>query len=141
MTTPTCAVLSCCAEKLPVAAPAHALYRGPLFRKSLACLQNNCIPLARTFILSARHGLIPADEILEPYNVSLPSMTAAERRVWCAYVATQLPQLPAGPVLVLAGKLYREALLPRAADLVVPLAGLGIGEQLHALTVGVTLAA
>lgn len=71
-------VVPCGAEKLPHAAPAAELYTGQHFRHTL---ENTQIAAgydredgydAEILIMSALHGLVRLDEVLEPYDAKLP---------------------------------------------------------------------
>jgi cytoplasmic iron level regulating protein YaaA (DUF328/UPF0246 family) len=85
-------------------------------------------------ILSALHGLVRPDDVLEPYNVTLNTMPRTKRLEWGERVATQIANLaPAGSHLVFfAGNTYRTPLTPylSAYRISAPLTGLGIGQQL-----------
>jgi len=84
-------------------------------------------------ILSAQHGLVDPEEVLEPYDLTLRDLDAAERARWGSRVAHQLRDLcgdPIPPVVFLAGLPYRAALTPHLPRYRVPMYGLGIGEQL-----------
>ncbi len=127
-------LLSCVSQKLDHPAPAAELYTSPLFRLSLAYarqLQPNAI-----HILSAKYGLVDLDEVIAPYDVTLNTMPAAERRAWAQRVLAQLAQrhdLEHDHFIILAGKRYREHLLPHLAHVEIPMEGLPIGKQLQFL--------
>jgi len=116
-------LISCCSKKLDVPAPAGELYTSVLFKKSLA--------FAKTFadeiyVLSARHGLVPLDEVVTPYDESLNDKKATEVRTWATAVEKELPH---GNYTYLAGaKYYRY--LPEGNT---PFKGLGIGDTLQKL--------
>lgn len=63
-------VIPCGGAKLETAAPAAELYTGSMFKDILrtarALTQEENI-----FILSAKHGLIALDKIVEPYNLKM----------------------------------------------------------------------
>lgn len=71
---------------------------------------------------------------LAPYDATLRDLTAAERRLWGERTVRQLhlaigPR-HAGPIVFLAGRLYREPLLAFAGDrAAVLMLGMGIGQQ------------
>lgn len=69
---------------------------------------------AEWFILSAKYGLLPPDQVIQPYNATLNDMTAEERRGWARKVADQLrPRCRRGDhIILLAGQNYREHLMP-----------------------------
>lgn len=91
-------LIPCGNAKLAHAAPARDLYTGSLFR------------LARRFaeargpwwILSAKHGLVHPDTVLEPYNVTLQGPNREDyARVWATLVAGQVAaNIPEGTPLV-----------------------------------------
>ena len=88
------------------------------------------------FILSAEHGLVAPDELLEPYEKSLNTMSVSDRRDWAEKVISQMSEkMPkAQSVVFLAGRRYREFLEDHLRNqgvfVEVPMEGLRIGEQL-----------
>lgn len=123
-------LVSCVGEKLSNAAPAADLYQSDWFIKARRYAEAHA---QRWYILSALHGLVAPETIIEPYNVTLNDLPAAERRTWAERVAAQIQQsITPGALTILAGKHYREHLtemLP-AYTFDVPMQGLGIGQQL-----------
>jgi hypothetical protein len=129
-------LVACSKTKLPHPAPARELYQGTLFRLSRAYVERECG--SSWFILSAKYGLVLPAQTLEPYNVFLGDLAAAARRAWAARVLAALEirglLSRANSWLVLAGKRYREFLVPiLPGEVQVPLAGLGLGQQIAAL--------
>jgi hypothetical protein len=126
------ALVSCSKRKATEARPAAALYQSTLFCKSLAYAQATC---DRVFILSAKHGLLASDTIVEPYDLALTDLSRAARGQWDARVAEDLlGAIPADDTLVvLAGEAYTgfSVMVPHTEW---PLAGLEIGERLEWLT-------
>jgi hypothetical protein len=126
-------LVSCVARKRSTASRAKDLYTSPLFTKMRRYVEAQD---ARWLILSAQYGLLAPDAWADPYDRTLHSMTAAERRSWASQILEQLrPQAAcADRLVVLAGKKYREFLMPVLVELVpkveVPLKGLRIGEQM-----------
>ena len=105
-----------------------ALYTSSLFTKSRAWVERTCDDWA---ILSALHGLTPVDRIIEPYDKTLNTMRAAERRQWASRVNKQIREtwsVDTVSFVVLAGLRYRTAL--DGIEHEVPMRGLGIGQQL-----------
>lgn len=144
------ALISCSASKLNRPAPAHQLYTSPLFRKSVGYATTYC---DGWLILSAKHGLVEPDTILEPYDQRL---TVEPRQVegrtipttWAEGVSRgladifDLPRLWSTTFVVLAGGVYERnlrALVP-AITMDFPLAGMQIGERLHWLTEQISMA-
>lgn len=137
-------LVACASQKLRRPAPARELYTSQLFRKSVAYVEPR---VDRWFILSALHGTVHPDTVLEPYNLKLGTKQAPPIREWAERAAWGLAyQL--GDVdepiewLVLAGEQYRVMLrcLEGAKEweddcpFHIPMRGLGIGEQLGWLT-------
>jgi hypothetical protein len=129
------ALVSCCGPKLDHAAPAKDLYVSDLFKKSRAWAERYC---DRWAILSAKLRLVGADEVIEPYDVTLSEMTRTEREAWAqrtgAQIGRGLPRRRSPVTLVfLAGELYVACArhipgpqVPREE----PLKGMQIGERL-----------
>ena len=85
-------------------------------------------------MLSAAHGLVAPFKRLDPYDVTLRDLSAAERRRWGEKTVSQLRRAIGarhpGPIIFLAGRLYREPLLAFAGErAVIPMEGMGIGQQ------------
>ncbi len=129
-------LLGCVSQKGPAAVAARDLYVSTLFRLRRAYAETLGFPW---FILSAKHGLVRPDEIVEPYDVRLSDLSAADRRGWGDRVFLQL-QAAVAPLLgrvfeFHAGSHYVEAVKPHlekvGAAVVWPLQGLRLGEQLH----------
>jgi len=129
----TAYLVSCVSRKREQACPARELYVSDLFRKARRFAEASGCPW---FILSAEHGLVAPDQVIAPYERTLNTMRAADRRAWGERVAVQLaaaiPEL--SRVVFLAGKRYREflgqQLASRGVEILVPMEGLRIGEQL-----------
>jgi hypothetical protein len=130
-------LVPCSGPKQSYPCAAWNLYTSPLFRKTRQFAQYLREPWA---ILSAKHGLLLPDEVIERYDVTLNEMSAAERRAWGQRVLahTLMRDLEASPepfVLMLVGKLYWE---PLEADLKArgvlmekPLEGKGHGQSMQ----------
>lgn len=122
-------LIACSKSKAGRTTSARQLYRGDLFRKSVAYAEAEG---ARWFVLSARYGLLHPDTIVDPYELTLADLSPLERLQWGERVAYALPR---APLVFLAGKLYREPILASPmmnhtrASCTAPLAGLGIGQQ------------
>jgi hypothetical protein len=123
-------LVACVAAKLDHAAEARELYISPWFRKARAYVEHTGSPW---LILSAKHGLIDPGTVIEPYDATLGAMDAPARYLWGARVLDELARVVdvAAPLIVLAGRSYRDPLWPSiAARATAPMEGLGIGEQL-----------
>lgn len=112
--------------------PARDLYSSDWFLKARDYVEAQ---KAKWFILSAKHGLVPPHQVIQPYNVTLNDMNSGQRCAWASGVANQLrPKCRAGDlVMILAGHSYREYLIPSlkswGCDVKVPMEGMGIGQQ------------
>ena len=131
-TTALCLV-SCVAGKLPHPAPAKELYTSAWFQKAREFVEARGWPW---FILSAKYGLVAPEAVIAPYEKTLNTMGASERRDWAGRCLQALRPHLAGVkcVVFLAGMKYREYLaseLPGlGVDVHVPMEGLPIGKQL-----------
>ena len=123
-------LISCCFRKLVHAAPAHQLYTSPLFRLAVQYVSTRC---GLWFVLSALHGLVEPDQVLEPYDVTLHGLKKAQRQQWAEGVVGQLRHRGlldgAHHFLLLAGADY-SAPLAEMLGAQQPLRGLGIGRRL-----------
>jgi hypothetical protein len=123
-------LVACVAAKLDRPAPARDLYASPWFQKARAYVERQG---GAWFILSAKHGLIAPETVIARYDETLGAMKAGARRLWGARVIEAMAEQidAAAPLIVLAGRNYRDPLWPqieRRAS--VPMEGLGIGQQL-----------
>lgn len=94
-------------------------------------------PADRVRILSAQHGVLEPDRVIRPYDVTLNAMTPAGRRIWSTAVVRSLAaQGWPDRIILLAGSRYREwtSQAPAGVDIEIPMAGMGIGQQLGFLT-------
>lgn len=127
-------LVSCVARKRPRATPAADLYTSAWFVKARALVEASGDPW---FILSAEHGLLAPEKVIEPYERTLNTMSVHERRSWAEQVQKQMEAIlpDADEVVVFAGTRYRENLMPylrkRFLEVKVPMDGLTIGRQLN----------
>jgi hypothetical protein len=127
-------LVSCVSLKRAEPARAKDLYISPWFHLARAYIEATGCPW---FILSAKYGMVAPDQMIAPYQQTLNSMSASERREWATRVRTQMAQeLPiASRIVVFAGLRYRENLIDylwqRAPVIEIPMEGLGIGKQLQ----------
>jgi cytoplasmic iron level regulating protein YaaA (DUF328/UPF0246 family) len=130
------ALVSCVKKKQSSAAPARDLYLSHLFRGLRRYAESHADVW---YILSAEHGLLKPDQVIEPYERTLNTMPKRDRTAWAERVRQQLLEiLPANAeVTLLAGLRYREGietfLREQGFTVSVPLEGLKIGEQLQRL--------
>lgn len=106
-----------------------------LFRKAYAYCAKKYDQVA---ILSAKYGLLFSDDEIEPYDLTLKNMRAAEVKAWSEKVFEQINQRlnlqDFNKIFFHAGKKYREHLMKMLEDLALeceaPLKNLSIGKQL-----------
>lgn len=130
-------LVSCVSRKLAHPAVARDLYVSPWFRKARAHVEAREKPW---FILSAKLGLVDPEEVISPYDTTLRSMKATDRRQWAEGVIDQIEDraLLADEIVILAGRVYRTDLIDwlqtRFGHVSIPMEGLGIGRQLQWLS-------
>jgi hypothetical protein len=130
-------LVGCVKSKLSYAAPARDIYTSALFRGARCAVERTC---ERWFILSALHGLVDPDAVIEPYERTLTTASPSQRQAWAERVLRQVEER-LGADLSLhhfeahAGRAYLgfglvDGLLTRGASVEQPLDGLGIGKRL-----------
>jgi hypothetical protein len=126
-------LVGCASMKLRRPAPARELYVSQLFKKASAYAEATC---DRWYILSALHGLVHPDALIEPYDVKLGANTRGQEPIhtWAdrvrAQLAAELGDIPRVDLVVLAGAQYQTVVRPCQWPFEIPMAGLGIGQQL-----------
>ena len=128
-------LISCVSMKLNCSAKASDLYISPLFKKALA--YGHTLNPHNIFILSAKYHLVPLDQIINPYDLTLNDMSTREINAWADKVIEQLKDkadLDRDEFVFFAGANYRRFLTPRMKRYKIPMEGLGIGKQLRFLT-------
>ena len=127
-------LVGCSKTKCMCKVKAEEMYRGALFTKSLRyarVLRPHAI-----FILSAKYGLLDTDREIEPYELSLKTMSTAQVKDWAARVIEQMAtrgDLEHDRWTFLAGQRYWAYLTPHIRLFETPLQGLSQGRQLHYL--------
>ena len=128
-------LIACVSKKQSTTCKARDLYISPLFKKNLTYALS--LNADQVFILSAKYGLVGLDEIIEPYEQTLYSMSVHTVRAWANRVLIQLGQhanLSSDFFILLAGQNYRKYLVPKIKNYEIPFEGLRIGEHLQRLT-------
>ena len=137
----TIGLVGCAAAKLRRPAPARDLYVSQLFKKAAAYAEANT---DRWYVLSAKYGLVAADDVIEPYDAKLGTKSGPPIWDWADDVANQLRvalvDVESPELLVLAGEQYRTFLRRCDYPARVPMEGMGIGQQLGYLARGLTAA-
>ena len=130
-------LISCASRKRADATEARNLYSSPLFMKAREYVESRC---DTWYILSAKHGLVSPTQVIDPYEETLNTKSRAALEKWAQKVWADLSRrLKSGDhVIILAGKRYREFLVPLATNhgcaVKVPMEGLSIGRQLQWLS-------
>jgi len=128
-------LISCVSQKRAYRSKAKDLYISALFKKNLAYAKR--LNPDAIYILSAKYGLLDLETEMDPYNLTLNTMSAGQIRNWAEKVLQQLSQvanLNDDHFIFLAGIKYRKYLLPHLWSYEVPFEGLPIGKQLQALS-------
>ncbi len=124
-------LISCVSKKLNQAAPAKGLYDSTLFKSCYT--YGVSLQPDKIYILSAKYGLVPADKVIKPYNLTLNTMKTKEIQEWSQGVLYDLKNntdLENDNYIFLAGEKYRRYLLPHIKHYEIPMRGLKIGQQL-----------
>jgi len=129
-------LVGCVKSKRDRPSPARDLYTSPLFRGRRRHVEQTC---DRWFVLSAKHGLVDPDTVLEPYDQTLKRAGRAERQRWSAAVLKAL-ELELGSFSstvfeIHAGDDYRafglvDGIRKLGGQVVVPTDRLSLGQQL-----------
>lgn len=124
-------LVGCAKSKEDKPTEAKNLYTSSYFKKKYTVAETIGTPR----ILSAQHGIVKPDTVLEPYDTSIYDLTANEKREWGDRVVRTLKKGASStnnPVIALAGKAYSRPLRSRLnTPLYEPFAGTsGIGDQL-----------
>lgn len=130
---PRIALLGCGASKSTRTCAARAMYRSSLFQGSLRWAMGHCDAV---YILSAKHGLLDLDAVIEPYDETLPRDRAG-REAWGSRVGRQIVAAVGeieATLVVLAGERYADVISFDGPEWEYgweePLRGLQIGERL-----------
>jgi hypothetical protein len=88
------------------------------------------------YVLSAKHGLLSLEEVVEPYDLTLNQLSMHEVKRWAERTVEQLKHvanLASDRFIFLASERYRKFIVPRVVYSEIPLQGLSIGKQLRFL--------
>jgi uncharacterized HhH-GPD family protein len=129
-------LVGCVKSKLGSNTAAQDLYVSPLFRGRRAYVEQSC---DRWFIISAKYGLVAPDQMIAPYDMTLKTVSRAERRSWSREVIkalqTSLGSLENHAFEIHAGAEYRnygliDGLKRMGATVEIPAGDLKLGQQL-----------
>lgn len=128
------AFISCVKKKRKEPCKALYLYDSPLFKKSVEyAYKHNA---KKIYIISAKHGLIPSDEIITPYDETLNGKSDQHLKRWAYKVVKQADALGIDrneEILLLGGENYVKYLRMIYKNSHEPLKGLGLGMRLKYL--------
>ena len=129
-------LVGCVKSKLGRPAQARDLYTSPLFRGRRRYVERTC---DSWFVLSAKHGLVAPDTVLEPYDQTLKQVGRAERRRWSAAVLSalklELGSFNSTVFEIHAGNDYRafglqDGIRQLGGQVTIPVDRLSLGQQL-----------
>ncbi|HVT78344.1 MAG TPA: hypothetical protein VHD87_15010 [Acidimicrobiales bacterium] len=135
-------LVGCVKAKRGHDSPARDLYVSPLFAGRRRWVEQTC---DEWWILSARFGLVHPDTVLFPYETSLTTARAEQRRLWgratAAAILDEVNPAPGDVVEIHAGAAYTDFGLVEVLELSgvtveLPAEHLGIGDQLHLYAAG-----
>jgi hypothetical protein len=124
-------LIGCGSAKTTEPCAAKDLYTGSLFRYRRRYAER--FGTDGWMILSAKHGLVYPDTLVEPYDLRVSMLTRAERQVWADGVGEQIRRLHLmnTKAEIHAGMEYRQPLAHWLVDWGRPLQHMGIGQQLR----------
>ena len=124
-------LVACSARKYDKPMAVERLYsKSPLFRYAIEYSKRHYNAI---YCLSAKHGLLPLTEVIEPYDESLSDKRKQEAEEWFEKIAKQIKQtIPKGSELYFHTGLKYRRLIPLLKDhrCFEPMAKMGIGKQL-----------
>lgn len=122
-------LLSCVSKKKEGIHRAEDLYISAWFRLAKKYIKSVMDESDTWYIMSAKHGLVRPEELLESYDMYIMSMSIPERKEWAMDILSKLDEGDR-EVVFIAGKNYYKYLVPFINKCIFPLAGKGIGQQL-----------
>lgn len=128
------AFISCVKTKKPYARKAIELYDSPLFKKSVEYARKNGVE--RIYIISAKHGLIPAEKVIAPYEETLNGKSDKHLKHWAYKVIKQADAIGIRrdeEILLLGGENYLKYIRKIYKNAHEPLKGLPLGVRLKFL--------
>ena len=130
-------LISCVKSKENRPMAASELYNSDWFKKASTHAKHIG---DRWYILSAKYGLLPPDQVIKPYDKTLKTITASKRKKWSNRVLSELKEVvsPEDEVIIMAGLDYRQYLVEPlrkwGCKISIPMEGMDFFEQLHWLT-------
>src|SRR5262245_12149686 len=126
-------LVACAKTKRAMASRADELYVSRLFSYGREYAR---LTADRWYVLSAKHGLLTPDQVIDPYEDTLKSKGVAQQRQWAEQVFASLRTVVSSgdEVTLLAGSEYRRFLVSDLARLGckvhLPLEGMPLGVQI-----------
>lgn len=124
--------LSCVKSKRNVSCRSEEMYVSDLFKKSLQYARS--LNPDHIYILSAKYGLLELDDVIDPYELTLKTMSEKDRKVWAYKVCKQFESKGGNyneKAVFLCGLPYRKYIMTKFHDREIPCEGLGLGDQLQ----------
>lgn len=128
------AFIGCVKTKNPYPCKAIELYDSPLFKKSVEYARKSGV--AQIYIISAKHGLIPSDKFIAPYEETLNGKSDKHLKLWAYKVVKQADSIGIKrdeEILFLGGENYLKYLRLIYKNSHEPLKGLPLGMRLKFL--------
>jgi hypothetical protein len=129
-------LLSCTKAKLDKPSQAQDLYSlSPMFQKTKK--YGESLKPNKTYILSAKHHLVPMEKKLAPYDLTLKDMSKDEKEAWAKKVVSQMVKVGINPkkdtFIFLAGSEYIKPLVKYIPEnnIEKPMEGKRMGERLQ----------
>jgi hypothetical protein len=129
-------VIGCSGEKSSAASPAVTLYRSRRFHASIRWAERVGAPWV---VLSAKHGILDPDAIIDPYDVHLSNLTAEEQTAWAEKAAESLRLRTAesAKLVFLCDDVYTrpvaKCLRPAGRHCFTPLDGVAVADQTYVI--------
>ncbi len=124
-------LISCVKTKRQCRAKARDLYISSLFKLNYRYAQS--LNPDAIYVLSAKYNLVDIEKEIDPYELTLKTMSAQKVKAWAVVTLRQLKvvsDFENDKFVFLAGEKYRKYLLPFISNYEIPLEGLGIGKQM-----------
>lgn len=129
----TYALIACTKDKHDGPLPARELYAKSRLFQAAYQYAKKVRGVQTVYILSAKYHLLHEIEKISKYEKTLNNMNQNSRREWAGEVLEQMREfgmdLKKDYFIILAGKPYREFLLPHMDQYEIPMEGLKMGQQ------------
>lgn len=123
--------IGCVKQKQDKRCTAETLYNSTLFKYALSYAKK--LKPRKIYILSAKYGVLELNDIIEPYDVTLNKKNKKEKQIWAYNCYRQLQEKGVNfnePTVWLCGTNYREYLMQKFTNNIVPIKNMGLGKQL-----------